>query len=190
MRAHLIIAAGYLAVFILINRFMLERYSMQVVIFLLLYLPFVLGALWQRGGWKKYLVIALLAGMSADTLHNGDREKIFIKEATQWVIDNTPEDASLISNEKYIAYFSRREFNWDASQVHRFSLGTILKTPRLWRDHDYLVIYIKPKREDIWQAFLQDQSLIEQHSFGGGRKGRVAVVQLQPPGKPKRQRQK
>lgn len=180
LRAHLFIAAGYLAIFILINRFMLERYSMQVVIFLLLYLPFILGALWQHGGWKKYLVIALLAGMTADTLHNGDGEKAFIKDATQWVTQNTAEDASLVSNEKYIAYFSHREFNWNAMQAIRFSLGAILENPRLWRDQDYLVMYIKPKREKLWKHFLEDNGFIEQRSFGGGRKGRVAIVQLTP----------
>ena len=178
LRAHLVIAVGYLAVFILINRFMLERYSMQVVIFLLLYLPFVLAALWQSGGWKKLLVIALLAGMSADTLHNGDRDKIFIKDATEWVVKNTPKDASLASNEKYIAYFSGREFNWEAIQAKRFSLGSLLETPQLWQDEDYLVMYIKSQREELWRNFLQRNTLTEQRSFGGGNKGRVVIVQL------------
>ncbi|MEP5566219.1 MAG: hypothetical protein ABJN62_00165 [Halioglobus sp.] len=178
LRVHLFIATGYLAVFILINRFMLERYSMQAVIFLLLYLPFILGALWQHGGWKKYLVIVLLAGMTADTLHNGNREKAFIQEATHWVVQNTDEGASLVSNEKYIAYFSQREFNWAAIQAIQFSLGGILESPRLWRDQDYLVMYIKPEREKLWKRFLRDNSLEELQSFGEGRRGRVAIVPL------------
>ena len=178
LRAHLFIAAGYLAVFMLINRFMLERYSMQAVIFLLLYLPFILGALWQYGGWKKYLVIVLLAGMTADTLHNGSREKAFIRDATHWVVQNTDENASLVSNEKYIAYFSQREFDWAAIQAIHFSLGAIMESPRMWRDRDYLVMYIKPIREELWKNFLQQHGLEEQQSFGEGRKGRVAIVQL------------
>lgn len=176
LHGHLLIACAYLAAFMLINRFMLERYSMQVVIFLLLYLPFILSAMWHGGGWKKLLAILLLAGMSADTLHNGDHEKAFIAEATRWVEDNTEHHASLVSNEKYIAYFSRREFDWAAIQGQRFNLGRILDKPQLWRDRDYLVMYVKPKREQRWSQFLADNGLRELESFGGGHKGRVAVV--------------
>ncbi|RLQ22133.1 hypothetical protein DWB85_09370 [Seongchinamella sediminis] len=180
LHGHLLIACAYLAAFMLINRFMLERYSMQVVIFLLLYLPFILGALWHGGGWKKLLAVLLLAGMTADTLHNGDYEKAFIADATRWVTENTDRDASVVSNEKYIAYFSEREFDWAAIQGRRFALGQILETPRLWRDRDYLVIYLKPRQEQRWALFLAEHSLQEMESFGGGRKGRVAVVAIPP----------
>ena len=178
LHGHLLIACAYLAAFILINRFMLERYSMQVVIFLLLYLPFILGAMWHSGGWRKYLAMVLLAGMTADTLHNGDHEKAFIAEAAQWVKENTAEHASLVSNETYIAYFSEREFDWVAIQGRRFALGQILETPRLWRDRDYMVMYVKAKREQRWARFLEENQLRESRSFGGGRKGRVVVVNV------------
>ena len=36
--------------------------ALLVVLFLLLYLPFMLGALWARGGWRKALVLVLLLG--------------------------------------------------------------------------------------------------------------------------------
>jgi hypothetical protein len=177
LSSHVLVGLFYLAIFVLTNRFMLERYSMQVVIFLLLLLPFVLGSLWHAGGWKKLLAIVLLAGMSIDTLHNNDREKVFIVEATQWVEKRTPADASIVSNEKYIAYFSQREFDWAAIQGNRFSLTAILGSRRLWRDKDYLVMYIKPRTEELWQTFLDQEGLQESQSFGGGRKGRVVVVQ-------------
>ncbi|TDG15843.1 hypothetical protein E2F43_06355 [Seongchinamella unica] len=175
---HLLIACSYLAIFMLINRFMLERYGMQVVIFALLYLPFVLGAMWHSGGWKKVLAIALLAGMSADTLHNSDYQKAFIAEAASWVAQNTDSKASVVSNEKFIAYFSEREFDWVAIQGRRFALGQILDTPRLWRNRDYMVMYLKPKQEQRWSQFLASNNLRETRSFGGGNKGRVSVVRV------------
>lgn len=175
---HIGIGIAYLAVFVLTNRFMLERYSMQVVIFVLLYLPFVLSRLWHANNWKKYLVVVLLAGMTLDTLHTNDREKMFIVEATDWVMANTPADASIVSNEKYIAYFSRRSFDWASIQGNRFAMSRILETPRLWRDRDYLVMYIKPRKEEGWQDFLSNRGLSELRSFDGGRKGRVAVVEV------------
>ncbi len=179
LRSHLLIASAYLAAFILINRFMLERYRMQVVIFLLLYLPFILWAMWRSGGWKKYLAAALLLGMTADTLHNGDHEKAFIAEATQWITENTPEDASIVSNEKYIAYVSDRNFDWVGVQGKRFARGEILESKRLWRRSDYIVMYLKPKREERWAQFLAEHQLVELESFGaGGRKGRVAIVSV------------
>ena len=175
---HIGIGIAYLVVFVLTNRFMLERYSMQVVIFILLFLPFVLARLWHSQKWKKYLVIVLLAGMTLDTVHTNDREKMFLVDATDWVRANTPSEASIVSNEKYIAYFSRRSFDWPAIQGNRFAMSRILETPRLWRDRDYLVMYIKPREEESWQDFLSDRDLSEQKTFGGGRKGRVAVVQV------------
>lgn len=178
---HAMIGIFYLAIFVLSNRFMLERYSMQVVIFLMLLLPFALGSLWHAGGWRKYLVIVLLAGMSIDTVHNNDREKMFIVEATEWVEKSTPADASIVSNEKYIAYFSGREFDWTAIQGNRFSLAAILSKRWLWRDKDYLVMYIKLRTEESWQAFLRQEGLQELKSFGGGRKGRVVIVQNPAP---------
>ena len=180
LQAHMLIAVGYLGAFMLINRFMLERYSMQLVIFLLLLLPFILSAMWHSGGWRKYLALALLVGMSLDTLHNGDHEKAFIAEATQWVVEHTPEDAAIVSNEKYIAYFSQREFDWVGVQGKRFSLEAILGSGRLWRTRDYLVIYLKRRQEERWGQFLEDEQLQEIQSFGGGRKGRVAVVKVPP----------
>lgn len=178
LQGHLLIAFAYLALFMLINRFMLERYSMQVVIFGMLYLPFILGALWHSGGWKKGLTILLLAGMTADTVHNGDYQKAFIADATRWVVENTDSDATIVSNEKYIAYFSDRKFDWVAIQGQRFDLDPILDTPRLWRDTHYMVMYLKPKREQRWSQFLADNDLQEAKSFGGGDKGRVAVVRV------------
>jgi hypothetical protein len=175
---YLLIALLYLTLFIAINRFMLERYSVHAVLFLLLLLPFALSSLWHQGGWRKYLALALLLGMSADTLHTGAREKLFIVEATRWVAQNTPAAASLATNEKYIAYFSQREIDWESLQRRRFQLDAILHNPALWQHADYLVVYLKRREEPAWQTFLQANDLQELRSFAGGRVGRAVVVAL------------
>ncbi|AQA17252.1 hypothetical protein BST95_02455 [Halioglobus japonicus] len=183
LRAHALIALLYLALFMLINRFMLERYSIQLVLFLLLYLPFLLGTLWNAGGWRKGLVILLLVGMSLDTVLTGDGDKRFIREATQWVEQNTDAQASIATNEKYIAYFSRRDFDWTAALGQEFKLQNLIAKSRHWRNKDYLVIYVRRRDEAPWAEFLANNHLTESRSFASNnpKKGRVAVVQVGEP---------
>ena len=178
LRAHLLIALAYLAAFVLINRFMLERYSLQLVVFLLLLLPFVLSALWHAGGWRKVLVIVLLLGMSADTLHNGRGDKAFIRDATEWVRDNTPTDSIIVTNEKYIAYFSRRQADWSTLLGIKFDTEDILAHQRLWKNSDYMVMYLREGRQESWNEWLEQHSLQELRTFQSGRKGKVVVVAL------------
>jgi len=179
---YLSIALLYLAVFTAINRFMLERYSVHAVLFLLLLLPFVLSSLWHMGSWRKYLALALLLGMSADILHSSAREKMFIIEATRWVAQNTPATASLATNEQYIAHFSERDTDWESLRQRRFQLESILHTPALWQHKDYLVVYLKRREEPAWESFLHSNGLQELRSFEGGRVGRAVVVALDQPG--------
>ncbi len=180
LNLHLLIGTAYLALFTLINRFMLERYSCQVVIFLLLYLPFILNALWTDGDrrWKQALVVILLAGMSLDSLHNSDYQKAFIRDATHWLEDNTPADAGLVSNDKYIAYFSGRRVDWDAAYRHRFDLQSMLADEALWSGSDYLAMLVRRREDPAWHSFLERQGLEEAVRFGGGRHGSVAIVRL------------
>ena len=184
LRSHILISLIYLVLFLLANRFMLERYGNQLVIFALLYIPFILSNLWGAGGKRKYLVIALLVLMSADSIHNGERDKLFVREATDWVRLNTPEHSSLVTNEKYIAYFSKRDFDWKTALSKEFQLEALLAQPKHWRNKDYLVIYVKRREAQRWNEFLAQHKLQEIQSFQGSseKKGRVAVVALRSRG--------
>ena len=178
LKGHMLISLGYLALFLLVNRFILERYINQLVLFLLLYLPFLLNQLWTAGGWRKYVTIALLLGMSLDTLHNGDRDKLFIRDATEWVVENTPEGARIISNDKYIAYFSQREIDWGNALRHEFKWQAITEPLRNWESVDYLVIYVRNRDDRRWDAFMEANGFSELKSFQGDniKKGRVVIV--------------
>ncbi len=178
--AHLLIGLFYLSLFLFINRFMLERYGSQVVIFLLLYIPFVLNSLWHAkgGAWKRVLVATLLLGMTLDSAHTGAGDKAFIRDAAQWVEEETPKQSSVVSNSKYIGYFGNREFDWRAVALQNFDLKSILARTEMWRDEDYLVMYVRPRDQENWEIFLRRNKLTELISFGSGKKGRVAVIQL------------
>ncbi|MCB1676292.1 MAG: hypothetical protein KDI01_08375 [Halioglobus sp.] len=178
LHAHLLISVGYLLAFTLINRFMLERYSNQLVIFALLYVPFILNALWQdsRRAWLKVLVAALLLAFVLDSLDNARSEKVFIRDATQWLAENTPEQATLVTNEGYIAYFSGRVFEWDRASRNRFDMWDMLADQAFWSTQDYLAMRVRPQDAQRWRAFRQRHGLREIIVFRGGRHGDISIV--------------
>jgi len=185
INAHLLVSLLYLALFLLSKRFMLERYSGIFTLYLLLYLPFILNSLWTRGAKSggKIIVILLLLGMSLDSVHNRDYEKYFIVDASNWVVANTPGDASISTNSSYIAYFSKRQFNWARGTFGlRYKVEDLKSIEKRWRDKDYLIVMMKVHEEESWQDFLSEAGLSELQTFDGGRHGKIAVVQL-PGGK-------
>ena len=177
--SHLLICFLYLAFFTLINRFMLERYATQWVIFALLLAPFILDRLWRTNRRSvHYLVVGLLVLMAGDSLHNRDYEKAFIRDASNWLLANTPAQASLASNNQHIAYFSRRKFNWNTATYNEFELQKILSHKEYWQDDDYLAMRVTRADEQFWKLFLQENSLVEAIVFEGGARGRVSIVRV------------
>lgn len=178
---HLAISLAYLALFTLINRFLLERYANQLVVLVLLFLPFVLNALLHDADqrWKKALAILLLAGMCLDSVHNKDAEKAFIRDAAEWIAEYTPQEASLASNHKYIAYFSERNFDWKFASSIRFNTQKLLSSEKHWRSKDFLAVVIKRRDQWLWEQFVVKGKLREIAQFDGGRHGSVYIVQIQ-----------
>jgi hypothetical protein len=179
INSHLIICLVYLSVFLLTKRFMLERYANIFTLYALLYVPFLLNSLWSKGkkGGGKLLVILVLFGFCVDSLTNRDYEKVYIKDATQWLIDNTSEDASLMTNSPYIAYFSRRNFNW-GNRAYLFTIADLEAQPEKWRNSNYLTMRVKKRDVEQWQEFLSKNSLRELKVFTGHRTGQVSIVKI------------
>ena len=178
--AHIGICLLYLSTFTLLNHFMSERYATQLVIFLLLYLPFILDQMWRAGRHSllRSLAAGLLLLMAADSVHNLRYQKAFIRDAADWLVTHTPEQASIVSNDQYLAYFSRRQLDWKVATYTRFELENILAHGAYWQDKDFLVMLVKRRNQAAWEAFLQQQSLQEMVVFDGGRHGKVAIVDL------------
>ncbi len=178
LRAQLGITLAYLALFTLVNRFMLERYASQAVIFLLLYLPFALDRLWAAGRRTapRFLAVALLLGMSLDSLHNLNYQKRFIRDAADWLAVNTPTGSTLATNNQHLGWFSHRDVDWQAATEDGFELAPLLAAPDQWRDRDSLAVLVKVREEARWQAFLADTGLQPVVVFEGGRHGRVYIL--------------
>lgn len=176
---HLLIGLLYLALFTLINRFMLERYSHIFTIFIALYLPFILASAWDKKGFTlgKFLAVAVIVGMTIDVVGHTGTRKVYIRDAAEWVEANTAVTATLSSNNKYIAYFSRRSFDWDLPGATTFSVADLEKKPQLWRESDYLAVHVDPEELEQWRKFVQQTSLKELTVFTGGSRGTVFVMQ-------------
>ena len=180
LNSHLIIGLIYLSLFMLTNRFMLERYAHIFTIFVALYLPFILNAAITPGRKPvtKALAILILVGMSIDVSGSLGSRKIYLREASQWLISNTHEDATIVSNSKYVAYFSDRETDWGNFTGFSFRPADLGKRPALWRDVDYIVVKIRPDEFDQWSAFLKQNSMTELQTFQGGRHGKIGIVKV------------
>ena len=178
---HLFISLAYLAVFTLINHFMLERYALLPVVFLLFYLSFILNTLWHTGSrqvQRRWLVAALLLVMSLDTLHNRDHEKAFMRDAAEWLNANAPPASTLVSNDQYLAYFSGLSVDWHGCESRGFDLRRLLASPQFWRSQDYLAMRVRRGDRAAWEAFLARNALREAAVFDGGRHGEVSIVAL------------
>ena len=182
LNGHLLIALIYLALFTLTNRFMLERYCHIFTIFVALYLPFILNAAWAPGRRPVTRILAalVLVGMSIDVVGSIGNRKIYKKDASQWLVSNTPADASILSNSKYIAYFSGRETDWRNLGAITFRASDLGSRPGLWRNVDYIVVRVKPDEFEQWSSFLQKNSLPELIAFDGERHGKVSIVEVPP----------
>jgi 4-amino-4-deoxy-L-arabinose transferase-like glycosyltransferase len=182
LNAHLAISLLYLSLYVLLNHFMLERYCNIFTLFALLYIPFALNLLWQGSGLRRGKIVAamLLLALSLDTLHNTNYKKGFIRDAAQWIEQNTNEQSTLITNDRYIAYFSYREVEWARGKPadYKFGVQDLIAQPQRLEGIDYLAISVDRRERERWQTLVHLLSLQEVAVFDGGRHGQISVVKL------------
>jgi len=178
LNGHLLIGLLYLGLFTLTNRFMLVRYCHILTIFIALYLPFILNSAWaaQRRPLTKVLAILVLTGMSIDVAGHIGNRKIYIRNASEWVVENTPENATLVTNIKYLAYFSKRETEWRNLGAISFNAPDLSRRAKLWRNSDYIVVRVRSSEADQWSDFLNAYSMTELNTFDGGNYGKISIV--------------
>jgi hypothetical protein len=179
INSQLVICLLYLVLFLLTKRFMLERYCEIFTLFALLYLPFIINSLWRNGRkfGGKILVALLLLAMSMDAAHNSDYKKAFIADATNWLIANTPEQSTVMTNSTYIAYFGRPQAEWE-KRGYLFKVEDLSQQTGRWAHTDYLVILMKTKEIAQWEKFLDENELEEIQSFSNASRGKVGIVKI------------
>jgi len=175
---HVAICLLYLSLFLLVNRFVIERYTGLLVVLLLLPLPFWIDALWRRyGALTRVLLVLLLAGLCVDTLHNSNYRKGFIADGTDWIRRNAPVNAPLLSNEPHLAYFSDRPVDFQLEPGHTDFFDVLQSRPGLIRAHHYIALNVRDRDRSHADQLLTDDALRELAVFGGGRYGTLLILQ-------------
>ena len=94
------------------------------------------------------------------------------------VDQNTAPEASLASNEMYIAYFSRRSYDWSHYEAYDYHVADLEQRPELWHGRDYLVMTVKPRELADWQQFAGRGDREEIAVFEGSSGTSVRVLRL------------
>lgn len=114
--------------FLLLTRFLSTRYTLVFCVTLLLVVPFVIEALWQRTRAIRSLLLLLLLYCGVDAHISFGDSKEAVQQASDWLVANTPGDATVVTNSTYLAYHSRRVPDYD--QTSRYiDHETILNAP-------------------------------------------------------------
>jgi len=109
--------------FLLTTRFLSTRYVMLLCIVLTLFVPLLLSRLLktalEKGRQKMAgrLIGMLLFYCAVDAYVSFGADRDYLREAGDWVAQNTPESTVLLSNNRVFAYYSRRMENYDQLQM-------------------------------------------------------------------------
>lgn len=114
-----LIALGFLVT----TRFLSTRYVMLLCIVVALFVPLVLSRLIllarNKGNSKitGRLIGLLLLYCAVDAYISFGADRSYLREAGDWVSQNTPETTELLTNNRVFAYYSRRVENYDDLQI-------------------------------------------------------------------------
>ena len=181
IQVHLAIIFVYQLAFIFFYQFSLGRYSLQIAILLLLYLPFVLTRWWQYAGRRslaRILIVVLLCGYAVDTLVNSRYKKTYIAEAAEWLRDaSLPDDIQVVSNEHHIAYVSGRVHRDDILISRHSAEFDKLHTP--WQPGTFYA-YRTPRQVDMdaLRADIRRHGGEIHREFEGGDRRNIVMFSL------------
>lgn len=132
--SYAVIAFTILLGFLLLTRFMPTRYTLLFCTLLLLMVPFVIdSALAQTRAPIRARVFRGVLGFLAlfcfiDAHFSFGESKDFLQQASSWLRDNTEEDALVITNSNYVAYFSGRVEAYDRAERY-IDMETLTDAP-------------------------------------------------------------
>ena len=131
------------------------RQSGLVVIFLLLYFPFILDALWSHTRPRlltRGLVIAVLVSLAAASVHEHRQRHAYIAEAGEWLRQHTETDSSLLSNVEFLIWLNRLRGSSSTSASPDLSA---VFTDDAWQRHRYLAIWERRGLVPDWYSFAK-----------------------------------
>ena len=108
--------------FLIATRFLALRYFMLLCIVLAIFVPLILSRMLTMAQAKHQRFIPKLMGLllvycAIDAYFSFGADRGYLREAGDWVAENTPESATLVTNNRLVAYYSRRVVDYDDLQI-------------------------------------------------------------------------
>ncbi|RZW14206.1 MAG: hypothetical protein EX260_10885 [Desulfobulbaceae bacterium] len=118
-----ILVNGLIALgFLVTTRFLSSRYVMLLCIVLALFVPLLLSRLQTMALAKHQRFIPKLIGLllvycAVDAYISFGADRSYLREAGDWIAQNTPESTTLLTNNRIVAYYSKRVEDYDELQI-------------------------------------------------------------------------
>lgn len=129
--------------------FLSSRYLFAACLLLLLLAPFSLQRIltdWQqRKAWYAPVVMLVLIIMAFGSINHFAYSKVYIVDAGHWLQQNTPQSATVYSNNKQVLFYAQRTpIDFQAKLSTRYDDSQPLQTvqSKAWRGYDYLALRI------------------------------------------------
>jgi len=174
------------AIFLTKMVFLSGRYVFPACLIGLIVIPFTVEFLYRKyefSFWKKYprlniiLAVLLMLGLLLSGLVSFGYSKEYMKQASAWIKDNTPENSSLYTNSVQIAFYAERQGeNWKESTAD-LPIIDVLST-NAWRHYDYLGIAVKKREKDLLQLMPTSLQMQPVAQFSNKRGDTVYVFKV------------
>jgi len=118
-----ILVNGLIALgFLVATRFLSTRYVMLLCIVLALFVPLLLSriltmALAKHQRFVPKLIGLLLFYCAVDAYISFGADRNYLREAGDWIAQNTPESTTVLTNNRVVAYYSSRIEDYDELQI-------------------------------------------------------------------------
>lgn len=162
--------------------FVVSRYTMALVLTILLLAPFSANYFWQQ--WRnketstaRWLVPLFIIVFCLSSIKGLDRwsEKLHLRKAGQWAAENIETDARIYTNQRTFLYYADRESIRTQLQHTWPEAMKMLRSKTLSSDFDYMAIQFSASRSDQKQRFESRLQREAVKSFDNG-KGNLLVI--------------
>lgn len=172
-----------LLLFILAKQALSGRYVVLPLFVMMIYAVFILDGLSeeaaQQGKAKRLnrLAFVLSCLLILDSFVSPGAAKGYIIDSADWIRANTPESASVFTNDNFVGYYSGRRF-WYQS---REQSNAWIRDRRVPVEAEYWVVHIKRGEEALTGAVGRYGPLLErQHEFINRKGHRIMIFRVVP----------
>lgn len=163
------------AVFLAEHMFLSKRYLIALSLVLMIWVPFALQYLYLRWSYQKWpMVLAslLIVATSLGGIFAFGHSKKYIYDAGIWLAKNTPNDATLYSNEILVLYYANRKDIYKNNTSYKDIKG--LKNIN-WQEYQYFALRLDKNNVAKAVPYLQETHAQPIKIFANKRGDQVRV---------------